>query len=180
MHLADYGPSVDVDRTGRYLSTGPGRVVLEDREDLAREPDQSGRRPVVRGARRHSVLLDLYGRGTIQQTEFRTALRFVDDLCLAAGSSSRSSVGSVRSPSPSQAEPQRVQLDALRRVRRIAELLRAHGDGVFWWVVVEDRGLRDYETRYGIRHGRAVAWLHDAIGAVERVYNPPGKGRAML
>lgn len=180
MHLADLGPSVAFDHAGRLTSTGPGRVVLEDREDPARAPDQSGRRPVVRGARRHSVLLDLYGRGTISQHELRAALRFVDDLCLAAGSSSRELVGSVRAPSPSQAEPQRVQMDALRRVRRIVEMLRSHGDGVFWWIVVEDRGMRDYETRYGIRHGRAVAWLHDVIGAVDRVYNPPGRGRPML
>lgn len=177
MHLADFGPSIDFDRAGRHISIGPGRVVLEDREDPGRAPDQSGRRPVVRGARRHSVLLELYGRGTLNRRELQTALRFVDDLCLAAGSSSRELVGSVRAPSPSQAEPQRVQLDALRRVRRIVEMLRSHGDGVFWWVVVEDRGMRDYEERYGIRHGRASAWLRDAIGAVDRVYNPPMRNR---
>lgn len=173
----DYGPSVRQDAHGRLFSVGAGQVFLEDREDPDRDPDRSGNRPVVRGARRRSALLDLYARGTINARDLRCANRFLDDLSLAAGTSSRDPVPSVASAAPWQRVPHQAQLDALKRVRRLSDVLGLPSDRVFFWVVLEDRSMRSYEEYHKLRHGAAVPALKQALEAVDRFYNSPVRSR---
>lgn len=165
---SDFGPSVTLRRDGRLFSCGPARVVFEDREDLDREPNKAGQRPVVRGARRHTVLLELYGKASITKVMFVAAMRFVDDLALAAGASSRDTLPGV-AVAPWQRTPHQRQLDALGRVRRVLSALRITAEGPFWWVVVLDRPLRDYR---GCRYDRAHGWLVADLEALDRSYNP--------
>ena len=173
----DYGPSVRQATDGRLFSIGAGQVFLEDREDHTRDPDHSGKRPVVRGARRRTALLDLYARGTLNQRDLRAALRFVDDLSLATGTSSRELVPSVASAAPWQRIPHQAQLDAMQRVRRLSGVLGLPSDRVFFWVVLEDRSMRSYEEFHRLRHGTAVHGLKQALEAVDRFYNPPVRSR---
>lgn len=168
---SDFGPSVTLQRDGRLISRGPARVILEDREDLDREPNRSGQRPVVRGARRHTVILEMYGRGAITKTMLAAATRFVDDLALAAGASSRDPVPSVPMAAW-QRTPHQRQLDATSRVRRIMSALRITPEVPFWWVVVLDRPLRDYR---GVRYDKAHGWLVSDLEALDRSYNPPAR-----
>lgn len=168
---SDFGPSVTIERSGKLVSRGPARVILEDREDLGRDPDRSGRRPVVRGARRHTVLLDLYGRAVITKVMFAAAMRFIDDLALAAGVSSRDPLPSITA-SPWQREPHQRQIDAQSRVRRVMSALQITDDGPFWHVVVLDRPLRDYRgCRYQAAHAKLVLDLE----ALDRAYHPPAR-----
>jgi hypothetical protein len=52
----------------------------------------------------------------------------------------------------------------------VVELLQLRRDGVFWWVVVWNGGVRQYEERYRLRHGGAGKWLRDALDALDRHY----------
>lgn len=157
----DLGPSVRSVR-GRAVSTGPAAVIVEDRA----EP---GTTTQVRGARRQSVLLDLCGRGAIDRPMFTAACRFIDDLSLASGARPRDPL-SLSRMAPWQRTPAQAQLDALRRVRRVVELLHLQADRVFWWVVIEDRSLSDYDRAHQLRNGTGGYRLRAAMSAVERFY----------
>jgi hypothetical protein len=162
----DYGPSVTHDEDGRLLSQGAGRVVLEDR------PDPNNPQRLIRGAKRYSVIHGLYARGRINRHQYQAAMRFVDDMAIAVGQSpadSLSRLGRCRG-SGERSDPSQRVLDALTRVRRVVELLQLRRDGVFWWVVVWNGGVRQYDERYGLRFGTAAKWLRDALDALDRHY----------
>ena len=165
---ADYGPSMQRTRTGRYVSAGAGDAVLEDRPD----PTVKDKRLLIRGARRRLTLRDMAERGIITKRQHDAAVKFVDDLSLAAGPS-RSMLGGLISSPGERGGIATAQCDAIRRVHRVVHLLGLNRDTVFWWIVVDNGTLSGFENRFQIRHGTARRWLMDALDALDRHYFGP-------
>ena len=176
--MTDFGPSVRTRTDGRLISRGPGAVTLEDRPDLDREPDRSGNRPVVRGARRRCALDGLFGDNAITKRQLDAANRFLDDLCRAQGSS-QSSIGALLTGGVSGSAGRDAftegQRGAIRRVQKVRLMLGLSRETVTWWVVIENRTPRQYDDAHSLRHGTGVQWLCMALDALDVHYNPPGR-----
>lgn len=178
--MTDLGPSIRQRNDGRLVSRGPGVVVLEDRPDLDKDPDRSGNRPVVRGARRWCVLNDLAKGDRITKRQVDAANRFLDDLCTAVGGSSSSIAGLLAggvSGGEREALSER-QRRSIRTVQKVRLMLGLNADTVFWWVIIGNRSPADYETQHRLEHGLGLRWLRLALDALDQHYNPPGRATA--
>lgn len=166
----DPGPSLKQNRSGELINKGAAEVILEDRADQDREPDAHGRRPVVRGARRRTALLDLYARGVISKRMHDAALRFLDDCSMASGGGLVANLmgvaGGGRRDSLAPA-----QVDAIGRVRVVSHLLGLNTGTVFWRVVFEDRSLASCDAADHVREGMSCALLKEALWALYEHYN---------
>ena len=139
--------------------------------ELRPDPQQPAAR--VQGARRASTILRLAASGSISPPMFRAALRFVDDLSLAAGATRRSAIPLCRASGAATApEPPMACVLALARVRAAQRALWAAGNGynVFWRVVIEDRSLTAVAAHYHCRDDIASELLRTALTALGRHY----------
>lgn len=184
--IVDYGPGITRDTRGRQVSgfavgvpdpkrpgkpkitiqPGAADVVLEDRPD----PATTDRPLLIRGARRRLTLRDMLARTQITKRQHDAAVKFVDDLCVAAGPSRIANLSGLVSTPGTRDGVLQTQADAIRSVYRVVHLLGLSRDTVFWWVVVDNGSLRGYEERYQVGHGKARLWLLDALDALDRHY----------
>lgn len=169
-HVADYGPSVRRDRDGKLVSSGPGAVIMEDREDISVTLNREARRPVVRGARRWSTIDALLKDGVLDKYQRAAANRFLDDCSRAQGGSQASFLAIVVSGGSSLTGPSDDQQKALRAIMRVRLMLGLNPDTVFWWVVLENRTPSDFEERFGLKHGTGAKWLKAALTALDEHY----------
>src|SRR6185312_1311803 len=147
--ISDYGPGVSRTQDGRLVYHGSASVILEDRDDIERQPDRSGRLPVVRGARRSTTMIEMYNKRTINKAMYNAATRFLDDLSLATGGSG-GTLGSdwIRvTPGSRDAMPER-QMLAIGRVRRIMNSMGMNSHTVFWWVIMGNRSCSAFDARF--------------------------------
>ena len=168
---SDLGPSVRRGRDGRLTFVGAARVILETREDIGRDPDRRGNRPVVRGARRHTSLGEMVARRVITKRHHDAAVRFLDALSVATGGSGGSFLDGVRThPSARTAMPEK-QVRAITEVRRVMARLGLNSETVFWWVVVGNKSPSDFDKRFRIREGTAANWLRASLDQLDALYN---------
>jgi hypothetical protein len=151
---------------------GAPEIILEDREDIAREPDRRGNRPVVRGARRSTTLGEMLARGVITKPMHDAATRFLDALSLATGGSGSCLGDGIRvAPGSRTAMPER-QLKAITDVRRVMNRLGLNSDTVFWWVVVGNKSPTEFDRRFRIREGTGANWLRASLDQLDTLYHP--------
>lgn len=178
-HVADYGPSVRRDREGKFVSSGPGVVTMEDREDISATLNREARRPLVRGARRWDALRSLVKVNRDGKIEddvitahgYAAAIRFLDDCSRAQGGSQASFLAIVVSGGSGLTGPSDDQQKALRAIMRVRLMLGLNPDTVFWQVVLENRTPDDFDTRFGLKHGTGAKWLKAALTALDEHYN---------
>jgi hypothetical protein len=169
---SDLGACVVRGADGRLTYQGAPEIIIETREDIDREPDRHGNRPVIRGARRRTSLGQMLARKVITKRMHDAANRFLDALSLATGGSS-SGDGIRVTPGSRTAMPER-QLNAITEVRRVMNRLGLHSDTVFWWVVVGNRTPTEFDTRFGLRKGTGCDWLRASLEQLDALYHRSG------
>jgi hypothetical protein len=151
---------------------GAPEIILEDREDIEREPDRRGNRPVVRGARRSTTLGEMLVRGVITKRMHDAAVRFLDALSLATGGSGSCLGDGIRvAPGSRTAMPER-QLHAITEVRRVMNHLGLNSDTVLWWVVIGNKSTAEFDRRFRIREGTGANWLRASLDQLDALYHP--------
>lgn len=161
----DLGPSLSRDAKGRVRRWGGAAdVVIETRTD----PDHPNRAP-IRAARRRDALSDLLARGSINKRQADAGNRFLDDLCVAAGSSQAGFLGLPGAGVRRDTLPEK-QVRAITRVHAVRNRMGLNDRTVFWWVVMDNRGVREWEDRFGQR-GQGMAMLGDALDDLDDFYN---------
>lgn len=152
---------------------GAPEIILENREDIDRDPDRRGNRPLVRGARRSTTLGEMLTRGVITKPMHDAAVRFLDALSLASGGSGASCLGEgIRvAPGSRTAMPER-QLHAITEVRRVMNHLGINSDTVLWWVVVGNKSTAEFDRRFQIREGTGATWLRASLDQLDTLYHP--------
>ena len=168
--VTDYGPSVSYDRDGHLISSGPGAVVLEDREDISVTINSKAQRPVVRGARRWDALRGLLKDEVIDAAMFSAANRFLSDLSRAQGGSQASFLAIVVSGGAGMLGVTESQRRALQRVMAVRQRLRLTPQTVFWWVVLENRTPREWAEHRKIRVSRSYDYLRDSLTDLDDYY----------
>lgn len=151
---------------------GAPEIILEIREDIDREPDRRGNRPVVRGARRSTTLGEMLSRKVVTKRQHDAAVRFLDTLSLATGGSGSGLGDGIRvAPGARTAMPER-QLNAITDVRRVMNRLGLNSDTVFWWVVVGNKSPTEFDKRFQIREGTGADWLRVSLDQLDALYHP--------
>jgi hypothetical protein len=151
---------------------GAAEIILEIREDIDREPDRRGNRPVVRGARRSTSLGEMLVRKVVTKRQHDAAVRFLDALSLATGGSGSCLGDGIRvAPGARTAMPER-QLNAITDVRRVMNRLGLNSDTVFWWVVVGNKSPTEFDRRFRIREGTGADWLRASLDQLDDLYHP--------
>jgi hypothetical protein len=169
----DFGPCVMRGKDGRMKFVGAPEIILEDREDVEKVPDARGNRPLTRGARRDTRVSEMWRRGAITKRMYAAAVRFLDDMSFATGSSGGSLLGvCVRVTPGSGTLIAERQIDALARVRWISSRLQLHDNAAFWWVVIRDRSTAEFDRRFHKREGTGVEWLRESLELLDELYNP--------
>jgi hypothetical protein len=163
---SDYGPSLRLGRDGRLRPWGGASdVVVETRDD----PAITTRRTFVRGTRRRNGLAELVSRKTITKRMQDVAEQFLDDCSIAIGASACGITGLPAVHGSYSGFPER-QLNAITRVNRIRHLLGLNNGTIFWWVVFDNRGIRDWETLHKAQPGTGSVMLRDALNALDAHY----------
>lgn len=161
----DLGPGLVRDGKGRPRPWGGAAdVEVVDRID----PDHP-QRASVKGARRRNAVAALLAAGSITKAHADAADRFLDDLSVATGSSYAGFVGMPGSGVRRDTMPDR-QLRAIRRVYAIRHDLGLNDGTVFWWVVLDNGGIRAWEDRFRERHGDGLVMLKAALTALADWY----------
>lgn len=151
---------------------GAPELIIETREDIDREPDRRGNRPVVRGARRSTTLGEMLARRVITKRHHDAAVRFLDALSLATGGSGSCLGDGIRvAPGSRTAMPER-QLNAITEVRRVMNRLGMNSDTVFWWCVVGNKSPTEFDKRFRIREGTGAGWLRASLDQLDALYHP--------
>jgi hypothetical protein len=173
--VSDFGPCVRRGKDGRMTYVGAAEVILENREDIDREPDRRGNRPIVRGARRKTTLGEMLIRRVITKRQHDAAVRFLDALSWATGGSGGSSLGEgIRvAPGSRTAMPER-QLRAIAEIRGIMVSCGIHTDTVLWWVVVANKTAAEFDRRFRLREGTGVDWLRRSLDQLDEIYHGRG------
>lgn len=176
--VSDFGPCVLRGKDGRMSYVGAPEIILENREDIDREPDRRGNRPIVRGARRSTTLGEMLARGVITKRMHDAATRFLDALSMATGGSGGSFLGEgIRvAPGSRTAMPER-QLRAITEVRRVLNRLGIHSDTVMWWVVVGNKSTAEFDRRFRLREGTGADWLRASLDQLDSLYHPGSLAR---
>lgn len=169
--LSDFGPGVTKLKDGRMRYSGAAEVILEVREDIDRNPDRQGNRPVVRGARRRTSLGDMLARRVITKRHHDAATRFLDALSWATGGTGSCLGDGIRvAPGSRAALPER-QLEAISEVRRVMARLGLNTDTVLWWVLVGDKTPTEFDKRFRIREGTGADWLRASLEQLDDFYH---------
>jgi hypothetical protein len=164
---ADFGPALRPDKAGRLVTWGGAAMVaIESRDD----PAISGRRRIVRGARRSDALAMLEARRVITKRMRDAAERFLDDCSIACGGSACDSIGMPSYSGLRSGLPER-QVKAITRVNQVRLLLHSNRGAVFWLVLFENVSLRDFETARRLRHGEAAVLLRASLAALDAHYH---------
>jgi hypothetical protein len=168
---SDFGPSVQRGKDGRMVYSGAPEIILENREDIDRNPDRHGNRPVVRGARRRTTLGEMLTRRVIDKRMHDAAVRFLDALSWATGGSGSCLGDGIRvAPGSRTAMPER-QLRAITEVRRVMAQMGLNTDTVFWWVVVGNKTPTEFDRRFRIREGTGAEWLRASLEQLDELYH---------
>jgi hypothetical protein len=147
-------------------------VILENREDIDREPDRRGNRPVVRGARRRTTHGEMFARKVITKRQHDAAVRFLDALSWATGGSGGSSLGEgIRVAPGSRTHMPERQLRAIAEVRGIMAQCGINSDTVMWWVVVGNKTTRDFDRRFRLRDGTGAEWFRASLDQLDALYH---------
>jgi hypothetical protein len=158
---------VHVTRQGRLESRGAGAAVLEDRAD----PDPAIK-ALVRGARRWSVLDDLYRSDLVSKRQFDAANRFLDDLSRASAGTACSWALLLTARGGGYQGATESQRRAIRAVQRVRLMLGISRDTVLWWVLLDNRPPREFEDAHGLGHiGLALLWLRHALDGLDEYYH---------
>lgn len=170
---ADYGPSLRAGKDGRLRTWGGAVVVeLESRDD----PEVVDHRRVVRGARRRDVLADLEARSVITKRHVDAAAQFLDDCSIASGASACGITGMPAVHGMRAGLPER-QVEAITRINRVRLLLGLNAGTVFWWVIFQGGGVREWELQHRVQTGQGSAMLRTALDALDNHYHGSHKSR---
>lgn len=163
---ADFGPSLRKGRDGRLRTWGGAvEIEVESRDD----PTVVDHRQIVRGARRRNGLAELVSRRTITKRMLDAAEQFLDDCSIASGASASGITGLPAVHGSYNGFPDR-QLNAIRRVNTVRLLLGLNSTTVFWWVVFDNRGIREWEERHKEQAGVGSELLRSALEALDAHY----------
>ena len=163
---ADFGPSVRKSRDGRLRSWGGAVAIeIENRDD----PSVIDHRQIVRGARRRNGLAELVSRNTITKRMLDAAEQFLDDCSIASGASACGITGLPAVHGSYNGFPDR-QLNAIGRVTQVRLMLGLNSGTIFWWVVFDNKGIREWETLHKVQPGEGSDLLRSALDTLDAHY----------